>query len=125
MGHGSYTVQPRDMAEGLLGIARRIYGDEGRWPALYEANRPVIGANPSVLRPGQQLTIPDLEPEAAQGAPRRVYQVELQDLTAGLAGIAGRVLGCPERWSELYALNRGVIGDDPGALQPGQWLILP
>lgn len=125
MVHGSYTVQQRDVAEGLLGIARRLYGDEQRWPALYEANRPVIGDNPAVLHPGQQLLIPDLVSDSRVGERSRIYRVAVQDLVDGLAGIAARLWGQPERWSELYALNRGVIGDDPGQLQPGQLLIVP
>ena len=125
MVHGNYTVQQRDLVEGLVGIARRFYGDEQRWPDLYEANRPVIGDNPTVLQPGQQLLIPGLAPDSRPSSLVRLYRVAVQDLAEGLAGIAARLWGQPERWRELYALNRGVIGDDPERLQPGQLLILP
>ena len=125
MGHAFYTVQHSDEAEGLLGIARRLYGDEARWPALYNSNRTIIGNNPSVVRVGQQLYIPDLLLEAAVGDSTRVYHVQLADVMTGLPGIAQQLWGKPERWRELYAVNRGAIGDDPQALQPGQTLIVP
>jgi nucleoid-associated protein YgaU len=125
MDNGFYTVQPQDQVEGLVGIARRFYGDAAHWPRIYEANRAIIGYNPSVLRPGQQLLLPGLISELHDGAHVQLYQIEAHDLSAGLRGIAARLWGQPERWEELYALNRGVIGDDPAALQPGQWLLLP
>jgi len=31
----------------------------GFWPRVYEANRPLIGDDPNLILPGQQLTIPD------------------------------------------------------------------
>lgn len=120
-----YTVQPGDVAEGLFGIAHRLYGDPGRWPVIYEANRAVIGSNPSVVRTGQQLMIPALELGAGARHVPRTYLVELADLPSGLAGIAQRLWDAPERWPELYAVNRGAIGDDPAALHPGQHLIVP
>lgn len=30
------------------------------WPAIYEANRAVIGADPDLIHPGQEFVIPDL-----------------------------------------------------------------
>jgi nucleoid-associated protein YgaU len=125
MANGFYTVQPGDVSAGLLEIARRYYGDATRWPAIYEANRAVIGYNPQQLRAGQQLVLPDLVPDGQSAAPPRLYRVELRDLADGLGGIAARLWGDRERWREVYALNRGVIGDDPAALLPGQWLLLP
>lgn len=120
-----YTVQPSDALGGLEGVALRLYGDAQRWVAIYEASRYLLGDNPSVLRPGQQLIIPDLG--EATGAPgsARVYIVQPADTVAGLLEVARRFYGSAERWLEIYAVNSGTIGDDPRALQPGQWLILP
>ena len=39
--------------------------------------------------------------------------------------IAARRLGAGASWPALYALNRDVIGPDPGVIRPGQRLVLP
>jgi len=119
----TYTVQPADEAEGLLAIARRLYGDPSRWPEIYEANQVVIGNNPTAIWAGQQLRIPGLD-SARQGH-ARIYVVQPADVHGGLVGIARQLCGDPERWREVYALNKGVIGDSPDHLQAGQRLIIP
>nr|DAJ39000.1 MAG TPA: LysM [Caudoviricetes sp.] len=48
----TYTVQRGDT---LSGIAAR-YGTS--WHNIYNANRGIIGGNPNLIRPGQNLTIP-------------------------------------------------------------------
>ena len=39
-------------------IAKKDMGDANQWPALYEANKDVIGDNPNLIYPGQVLIIP-------------------------------------------------------------------
>ena len=39
--------------------------------------------------------------------------------------IAARRLGAGASWPAIYALNRDVIGPDPGVITPGQRLVLP
>jgi nucleoid-associated protein YgaU len=51
---GTYTVQKGD---GLMSIARKVYGDAGMWRAIYEANRGTI-PNQDALKIGQVLTLP-------------------------------------------------------------------
>ena len=51
----SYVVKSGDS---LSKIARRIYGDAKRWTRIYEANRQLIGDNPDLIHPGQNLVIP-------------------------------------------------------------------
>jgi len=47
----------------LSGLAAKYYGSGSRenWMAIYEANKEVIGDNPSMIRVGQVLQIPELE----------------------------------------------------------------
>jgi hypothetical protein len=51
----TYTVVPDDTLEL---IAKRMLGDTGRWPEIYDANSDVIGDDPQTLEPGIQLSIP-------------------------------------------------------------------
>ena len=50
----TYTVVSGDS---LSKIAKREYGDAGKWHAIYDANRDKI-KNPDLIHPGQILTIP-------------------------------------------------------------------
>ena len=52
-----YIVQAGDT---LSRIAGKVYGDvsPASWQRIYEANRQVIGDNPSRIRVGMELTIP-------------------------------------------------------------------
>ena len=60
-----YTVTTGDTLSGIAaGLAVR-----GGWPALYAANRQVIGSNPDVLQPGTVLRLPR---PAAAGHPSTV-----------------------------------------------------
>lgn len=55
-----YIVQPGDT---LSGIARKLGIPD--WRTLYETNKSVIGGNPNLIRPGQQLTYGDTAPAPA------------------------------------------------------------
>ncbi|MDP3046188.1 MAG: LysM peptidoglycan-binding domain-containing protein [Chloroflexota bacterium] len=50
----TYTVQSGDS---LSAIALSVYGDAGRWPEIFEANKDLI-SNPNLIHPGQELRIP-------------------------------------------------------------------
>jgi nucleoid-associated protein YgaU len=119
-----YTVQPEDEGGGLTQIARRIYGTPDRWTAIYEANQHIIGANPNVVRAGQQLSLTGLVGGIALPGLAYVYIVQPADLPEGLVGIALRLLGQAGQWEQLYRVNRGVIGENPWLLQPGQRLLI-
>lgn len=47
--------------ETLSQIALEYYGSGSRedWMAIYEANKETIGDNPSLIKPGQELQIPE------------------------------------------------------------------
>ncbi len=51
---GHYMVQPGD---NLWDISRHQLGDGSRWTELYQQNQSVIGDNPNLIHPGQQLEI--------------------------------------------------------------------
>ena len=105
-----YVVQRGDT---LSSIAAR-FAVRGGWPALYAANRPLIGPRPNLLHTGTVLVLPGV------AAPAR-YQVVAGDTLAGIAaGLAVR-----GGWPALYAANRQAIGPDPGAIHPGIVLAVP
>jgi len=56
-GGDKYTVVSGDS---LSLISGRKYGDVLLWPVIYDANKPVIGGNPNLIKPGQNLTIPSI-----------------------------------------------------------------
>ena len=105
-----YVVQPGDT---LSGIAAR-FAVRGGWPALYAANRPLIGPDPDVVHPGTVLVLP------GQTAPVR-YRVVAGDTLAGIAA----ALAVRGGWPALYAANRRVIGPDPAVIRPGTVLTVP
>lgn len=49
-----YTVKPGD---NLWDIAKNQLGDGTKWGELYKANEGVIGANPRLIQPGQELSL--------------------------------------------------------------------
>jgi len=105
-----YVVQPGDT---LSGIAAAL-DVRGGWQALYETNRPVIGADPDVIHPGTVLVLP------GRTTPAR-YTIQAGDSLSQIAAM----LGVRGGWPALYAANRKVIGPDPDAIHPGTVLVLP
>jgi len=105
-----YVVQQGDT---LSGIAAQL-GVRGGWPALYAANRPLIGPDPNIISPGTVLVLPGHE------EPVR-YTVAVGDTLSGIAA----ALAVRGGWPALYAANRRVIGPDPGLIHPGTVLAVP
>jgi nucleoid-associated protein YgaU len=107
----SYTIVPGDT---LSGIAESFYGDAGKWPDIYNANRDTI-SDPTVIYAGQVLYIPPPPP-----APP-TYTVVAGDT---LSGIAERFYGDATLWIDIYQANRDVIGEDPNFILADQVLDL-
>ena len=55
-GGSTYTVKKGDS---LWKIAKQLCGSGADWKKIYEANKDVIGGNPSLIYPGQTFTIPE------------------------------------------------------------------
>ena len=52
----TYTVKK---SEGLMAIARTVYGDVTMWRKIYEANKDKVGPPPTyILKEGEVLTMP-------------------------------------------------------------------
>ncbi|MEU9304911.1 LysM peptidoglycan-binding domain-containing protein [Streptomyces sp. NPDC048269] len=146
-GHGqvTYTVRDTRPAESLWSIAETTLGDGQRWeeiaalnegrtmPAglVFHAERPI--------QPGWTLQLPtDARPgpdgQASPSAPHNsgtsatTYTVREGD---SLSTIADQQLGDPDRYGEIFDLNKdsdlpgGGAFTDPNLIHPGQHLTLP
>lgn len=130
---GTYTVRPGDT---LSSISNNVYGSPNFWSKIAQANPNV---NPNRLRVGQVLVIPPesevrgsgraeaTSGERASGSalvrdPQREYQVVPGD---SLSRISQQLYGTPNRWREIYELNRDAIGPSPTRLRVGMVLKLP
>ncbi|NLF00558.1 MAG: LysM peptidoglycan-binding domain-containing protein [Anaerolineales bacterium] len=58
---------------------------------------------------------------ADTAAKKRTYTVKPGDT---LSKIAGALLGNPDRWTEIFELNKGKI-KDANTIQPGLELVIP
>jgi murein DD-endopeptidase MepM/ murein hydrolase activator NlpD len=63
----TYTVKPGDTLA-KIASAKHV---KGGWKALYQANKKVIGSNPSLIRPGERLTLNTAPAKAAPAKPAK------------------------------------------------------
>ncbi|MEO7844372.1 MAG: LysM peptidoglycan-binding domain-containing protein [Nocardioides sp.] len=115
----------------LWGLAERHLGAGERWREIADLNHghpmgagAVFGAG-GHIGPGWTLSMP---PDATGlgGGERGLVDRDQVVVRPGdtLSGIAAAALGDADRWPRLYAANRGVVGDDPDLILPGQVLDL-
>jgi len=124
-----YVVKPGDT---LYGIAEEHYGRGELWVTIARANRQLT--DPSKLLVGQKITLPPrkeavLQFEGADQLPRevdraglRIYKVKPGE---SFYTIAKDQLGSPERWRELFDLNKSRVAGDPKKLRAGQTIFIP
>ncbi|MFK0223725.1 LysM peptidoglycan-binding domain-containing protein [Streptomyces vinaceus] len=138
----THTVRDARPAESLWSIAAERLGDGERWgdiAALNEGHTMSDGTTfhaDRPIQPGWTLRLPDDARPATGGdsprqmgpAPAATYTVQEGD---SLTGIAATTLGNPDRYGEIFDLNKGqVLPDgnvftDPDLIHPGQQLTLP
>ncbi len=103
------------VAEVLIGLVRQSEDSFLRIPGWLPS---LSGAHPGSFELADLLRFAGV---LGGGKPPRTYVVQSGDT---LSGIAQKELGNAARWPEIFALNRGVLGD-PNLIVPGQALILP
>lgn len=115
----------------LSSLSQEHLGSHDRWSELFEANRDQL-KRPDQIRVGMKLRVSSRGSEgdrpsskreqgSGQGGTASVYVVQPND---SLSSIAGKVLGDPGRWADVYEANRDQLRD-PDALQVGQRLKVP
>jgi len=73
-------------------------------------------------KPREYKVIEGSEKSAPDAAEPKTYTIKGGDT---LSDIAQEQLGDANRWNEIYAMNKDVIGDDPDLIHPGTKLKLP
>lgn len=106
-----YTIQTGDT---LSKIAKHFYGDAGKYPVIFEANKEVI-KDPNLIYPGQMIRIPKVD------GSEQVYTVQPGDT---LSKIAQQFYGATNKYTVIFEANRDVL-KDPNVIQPGQKLRIP
>jgi nucleoid-associated protein YgaU len=128
-----YVVAPDDS---FWSISEKAYGNGAYYRALFQYNRDRY-PNADDVRPGSVLDIPPLEvlkkqfPDlVADGNPVAAKPVPQPPVATGAATyvvqegdtlfeIARKQLGKASRWTEVYELNRAVLGENLENLRPG------
>ncbi|AXE37285.1 LysM peptidoglycan-binding domain-containing protein [Acidipropionibacterium virtanenii] len=121
-----HVVGPSDS---LWSLARQSYGDPTRWRRIAAANP---GIDPAALPVGDTIRIPadarPTSPADARGSSPADAPADPRTVTVArgdtLSGLARSHLGDPDRWTEIYQLNRDRIAD-PDAIDVGWILRLP
>lgn len=113
----SYQVQQGD---NLWDIAKKQLGDGSRWGEIYKLNGDAIGSNPDLIHTGLNLKMPGADTTQISDAGN--YTVQPGD---NLWDIAKGKLGDGSRWGEIFDANKGIIGDNPRLIMPGEQLQMP
>lgn len=111
------VVHSVQRGEYLWSLAEHYLGDGSLWYKIKAAN-PGITTDLAI---GQKLIIPVSARHAKPAARAETVTVQAGDT---LSKIADRILGSPDRWPDIYRLNRDQI-TDPDLIEIGQTLHLP
>lgn len=80
-----YTVKAGD---NLFDIAKNQLGDGNKWGELYKNNTEIIGSNPRLIQPGQELNIPGSQPNLQISAQPQAVTPQINPQAATPQGMA-------------------------------------
>jgi LysM repeat protein len=84
--HGTYIVKAGD---NLWDISKHFTGDGSKWGEIYKLNQDVIGSNPSLILPGQELHMPGMGAESAGTLAQAPAAAATQQLAQGIPQAGG------------------------------------
>lgn len=132
----------------LWGLAQRFLGDGTKWPQIWAANKGrsepaspggvTVFSDPHWIFPGWHLSIPvggssatPVAPQPTNTAPAGSYFSYTVVSGDTLWALAGRYLGDPTRWPEIWDANKnrpepgGRTFTNPNLIFPGWTLLIP
>lgn len=124
-GARTYVIRQGDTLEA---IARAQLGDGQKWRQIAAANP---GVNPSNLKIGQSISIPEGGVEAPRAAGNvgtatpiegNSYTVQKGDT---LVALSRKFYGGDGDWKRILEANRSLLKGDPASLKPGMKLTIP
>lgn len=124
-------TRPHTIAAGesLSTISQVALGASDRWTEIFALNRDSV-ASPDAIEVGQILDVPSppvAAPEVAvEGAPPVPPPAQAHTVVAGesLSMISQTELGTPDRWVEIFVVNRDALAG-PDVIEVGQVLAIP
>lgn len=126
-GRSPVSLHTVTAGESLSTISLAELGATDRWGEIFALNRHTL-ASPELIRVGQVLDVPAPAVAPVQETPPPSDRPAAlpHTVTAGesLSKISQSELGTPERWVEIFAVNRSTIAS-PDMLHVGQVLDIP
>jgi len=112
-----YMIQPNDY---LTKIAKKEYGVVSMWREMYDWNREMIGENPDLIYPFEELS---LKKESASAKPK-VYEYVDYTVEKGetLWCISKKLYGNSYAWIVILRDNLDILGSDYNSITPGMVL---
>ena len=112
-----YMIQPNDY---LTKIAKKEYGIVSMWRSIWDWNQELIGDNPDLIYPFEELSLKKDASEAVEVCFEYVdYTVEKNQ---NLWCIAEKVYGNSYAWIIILRDNLDVLGTDYNSITPGMVL---
>jgi nucleoid-associated protein YgaU len=116
------AAQKHEQARAKMEEAKRRHQREEAAKKSAAAARAQAPATPAPASAAGARPVGTTVPASTAPASGATYTVRSGD---SLSKIAKKQLGDGNRWQEIYALNRDVIGANPDLIKPGQKLRLP
>ncbi len=115
---GQYTVQSGDT---LWDIAHDQLGDATKWGDIYKANSELIGSNPGMIHPGQQLSLGTVDPSNQLASSAGAGQTLASAAPGQMANVNVNVQTTAQAPIESYGSETGMTQEmQSQAVQPQQ-----
>ncbi|MCF7741444.1 MAG: outer membrane beta-barrel protein [Candidatus Marinimicrobia bacterium] len=115
-----YMTKPNDY---LVKIANQMYDNSSKWRDIWNWNREIIGDNPDVIYPFNELELKKVPAENANKLEYEFYNYEVGNGET-LWSIAAQEYGNPYSWIVIYRDNKEILDKNQQKVRPGTVLKL-